>query len=339
MKKAIIITAIVTAVSLVCVIGFSIAAAAVGIPAAASQIGKVINGEIHIAGLDIGDIIADAFSDVDDAHFVADDKTTKTLDLTNVNQVEVKVDAARVEITPVEGNTANVTVETSGLKGKRTLKAEVNGESAVIESKYVFDNIVNVSGVTLTRVYIKLPQKQYNALTVKISAGDLTLKDTACGKLKLNLDAGNTTILNATADTMTISCSAGNVDVKTAQVTDVDIEADAGNVDLRDVKGKSLNVSVNAGNASMTGDSVFTDRIQAKVDMGNIDLQLSKDIGFTLNYKSDMGSFLNRFDGKTSIISSGNDSNDFISRKGTLEYLDGACEIDLDINMGNITIK
>ena len=341
MKKAIVITAVITMCSLLCVIGFGVAAVAIGVPVAAGQIGKIVNEDVYIAGVDVGQIIDRAFWDLDydNESFVADDSTSKTLDMTNVKRVELKVDAARVEITPVEGNTATVTVETFNLTTNRTLKADVSGDTARIESKYVYDNITSISGINRTRVYIKLPQKQYDKVLVTLNAGDLTIQDTACDELELSLNAGNTTIKNATADKITISCDAGNVDVKTASVTDMEIDVDAGNVDLRDVKGKTLNVSVNAGNASMTDDSLFTDKIDGKVDMGNIDLKLSKDIGFTLNYESDMGSFLNRFDGKVSMISSGNGSNDFISRKGTLEYLDGACDINLKINMGNITIK
>lgn len=341
MKKAIVIVAIVTMCSLLCVIGFGVAAVAIGVPVAAGQISKLINEDVHIVGMDVGQVIDRAFWDWDNDHasFVADDSTSKTLDMTNVKRVEIKVDAARVEIAPVSGNTATVTVETFNLTTRRTLKAEVSGDTAQIESKYMYDSISGLSGINRTKVYIKLPQKQYDKVLVTLNAGDLTIQDAVSAELGLKLNAGNTTIKNATADKITISCDAGNVDVKTASVTDMDIDVDAGNVDLRDVKGKTLNVSVNAGNASMTGDSLFTDKIDGEVDMGNIDLKLSKDIGFTLNYDSDMGSFLNRFDGKTSMISSGNDSNNFISRKGTLEYLDGACQINLKINMGNITIK
>ncbi len=343
MKKAVIITAIITMCSLIFVIGFGVAAVAVGVPVAAGQISRLIGEDIDIPGVNVGQIIDRAFWDWDSDNysynFVADDSTSKTLDMTNVQKVEIKVDAARVEILPTESNTATVTVETSSALGKRSLKVEASGSTATIESKLLTEKITGFSTINRTKVSIKLPKKQYAEVLVKLSAGDLTIQDTTCDKLELKLSAGNTTIKNATAEKMIIDCDAGNVDVKTAGVTDVDIDVDAGNVDLRDVKGKTLNVSVNAGNASMTGNSLFTNQIDGKVDMGNIDLKLSKDIGFTLKYESDMGSFLNQFDGKTSMTTSGNGSNNFMSRKGTLEYLDGACAVNLKINMGNITIK
>ncbi len=339
MKKAVIITAIVTVVSLLCVIGFGIAAVLMGLPVAADQIGRIIQGDRSIIGLNIGDFISEVFDGVDSSvSFVADDSQSKTLDLSGATRVEIRVDAARVEITPVQGNTATIRLDTAGVvRGKRSLRTEVSGNTAVIESRL---NGVSVgfTGITHTKLYISLPEKQYEEIMIKLSAGDLSVSNPNCKRLDLKLDAGNTTIKNALADSMILSCDAGNIDVKTATVGTVDIDVDAGNVDLRDVKGKTLNISVDAGNTSLTGNSAFTDAIDAELNMGNIDLKLAEDIGFTLAFEADMGSFLNRFAGKSEMTSFGMNTEDFVSQKGSFEYLDGACAINLKINMGNITI-
>ncbi|MFA9380601.1 MAG: hypothetical protein ACERKO_06025, partial [Acetanaerobacterium sp.] len=74
MKKAIIITAIVTVASLMCIIGFATIAVMKGVPIAAQEINRFIGYDWFIGGLDIGDIISEAIADVEfDGDFIADD--------------------------------------------------------------------------------------------------------------------------------------------------------------------------------------------------------------------------------------------------------------------------
>lgn len=341
MKKAVIITAVITVVSLLCAIGFGIAAAASGIPVAIAQINRFWDFDLHsvyqadeLVDRVIG-TIDDFTDDFGDATAPLDRNTTATLDMSNATRVSIQVDAAQVNILPGDGETATVEVETTSAPSRRTLNAIVSGDTAIIESR-IAKRSITLSEIVRTKVTVRLPQKTYETVCVEMDAGDLSTENVDCRSLTLSLDAGNAVVKNTTAEDMTVSCNAGNINLQNAALTALSVDVDAGNITLKDVTGETLDATANAGMVSMSGDSLFTKAIDAKVDMGNIELLLSKDLGFTLDYDAQMGNFLNRFDGKTTISSH---RGELVSQKGSLSYLDGACTISLKINMGNITIN
>ncbi len=316
MKKAIAITAIIAAVSLLCVIGFAVGAAAQGVP--------VVLDSIHgrIGNIDIGNLISQAINDEDVRlrfdDFTVKDSDKKTLDFSQVDTVNISVDAAKVIIEKTSGNTAEVLLETgNAIPAKRTLKAEVSGSSAVIESLYHNNGNFDVFNLTHTKVTIRLPEKNYSKIKLVLNAGDFSMEDAVSSNVNLELNAGNVNLNRVQGDDFTVTCNAGNIE-------------------LENVTGKTLRIENNAGNVEVRDDSRFTDKIDGSVNVGNITLRLPKDIGFELQYKAEMGSISNSFGGEDN----GHfDIDNPVSKSGTILYGDESCKITLNAEMGNIDIR
>lgn len=298
MKKAIIIVSIITVVSLLCVIGFAVAAAATGIPVILNNIPG------HIGNIKIGDFISDNFNhtavewDYNWDDFVAEESQTKTLDLSQIDTVDISVDAAKLEIVKTQGTTAEILLETSKAAwNHRTFKAEASGSTASIDVSYRDNVNLDLKGIAHTKVTIRLPEKNYKKLKLNLNAGDFSMDSINCDETEVDLNAGN--------------------------------------VEINNVSGKKLNITNNAGNAEIHEGCRFTDEIIAKVNAGNISLNIPKDSGFLIKYDCNMGTVMNHLSVDAEEDS---DRGEFISKSGTIKYKDESCKIRLSADVGNIDI-
>ncbi len=342
MKKAIAVVASITILSLLCVIGFGIAAVAMGLPFAMDRIDRYVDFKSFVPYVNVGEIVSETIGVITVDDFVADQNQKESLDFQNefldlngITKITIDVDAAKVEIKPITGDIANITVKSVGNTDyKRSLKAQINGKTAVIES-----HVNNFSSITLNRrttVLIELPVKNYDTLAVSLNAGDLSLDSVTCDDFSLKLNAGNMDVKNITAKRATLDSNAGNIEVKDIFAKTLEIDNDAGQVVVHSAKGDVLKIKDNAGNVVIKDGCTFSEEIEASVNMGNIDIKLSRDVGFTLSYNTTMGRFENSFNGE---ITQSKRSEGITSREGTFTYGDGSCKISLKADMGNITIQ
>lgn len=321
MKKAVIITSIITVISLLATIGFSMAIAVSGVQMVVNSdyqdIPDVAEGildifENFVPGIDIADELREEIRNgaseleeevKDGIENIAEGNIglgalimelsseenykhvilDKTFDLGELSDIDVNLDAGSVKIIKSE------TVD----KAKISIKSKVN---------YPFWTEARCdAGAGGLKIKAKADTNLHNSLLVTIA-----LPEKEYGKVDINLDAGNVLIDGLNADSY-------------------DINVDAGNIGVKDSKGNHIKTRVDAGNIYLDEGNRFAFNVKTEIDAGNISLKVPSDMGYTLNYDVDLGkAFL---------------GDDIISGQGSTIKGDGALQINIKADMGSVSVK
>lgn len=331
MKKAIIITSIIALASLLAVIGFGAAVAVSGaqmvIGADYSEVPKVAENIIGIIdsfvpGINISNsnlqsgienilngeqnFLEIMSEDEEDYDSVILEKTYEAEDFRDVS---VNIDVGNVRIVKASGDKVRVTVMTKKLFPIDKADCRIIGDKLCVDAQFP-SAIFNDNRIL---VKVELPEIEYN-------------------KIYANVDAGNAVIDDVSAYSITLDVDAGNANISNAKAKFLSADVDAGNVGLRNTSGKSFNAKVDAGNVNLADGSLFDGSIDISADCGNITLALPRDLGYSIDYKVQMGSFNNDTTGDGSFQAT-------FANKGTIYRFDRGTKIKLKADLGNITVK
>lgn len=303
MKKTIIITAIIFAVSAVLTVCFAVALGANGL-------NKLIFDENAIQRIenigeiidDIGDRIDDRFDnsfDIDGpSRLVTDEHIETTL---SKDTAVIGCDAAEITIVP-------------SADGKLSTDFSVYSYSKSNSGDYRVE-----TGRSGYDIYIsKTVKNSRNVAKVIVYVPD-TVKN-----LKIDAQAAEITIKDLTFDSIDISVNAGEVDIENTETN-------------------NCNVKVNAGEANLERNFTAKESVTVKVNAGEICYELPVSTNAVINYSVNVGSVdvEDGLHGYKAFDKDGN-SVTFPKKSGRLESSGGtgdALEVNLSVNTGNIEFE
>lgn len=320
MKKAVIITSIITVLALLCTIGFTVGVAVSGVTLVANsnlstipdsvmsildiveefvpaleiedELRAEIREEIENYDGNMGEVISGLFNEAFDESKYTNTILQKEYNASEISAIKLNLDLGSVKLVKADGDKAVVTVKSRGNFNfsdtdatlfNRTLSVKISGGP----SMFTKDDFEIANGVL---AIIALPEGAYSQLKADIDAGGIF------------------------------------IDGISARVIELDI--DAGNAEIRNTKGDVLIADVDAGNIVVGENNRFEQSIDIKADCGNVTLSLPADLGYFLNYKINMGSF-------TAEQPIGTDS----SLQGNYTNLGGGAQVDVKVDLGNVTLK
>ncbi|MCU6711700.1 DUF4097 domain-containing protein [Paenibacillus sp. J5C_2022] len=200
-----------------------------------------------------------------------------------VNQ-EYAFDMNQIENLNIESRSINVKIE----KGSGTSQAIVKLEGvatpsiakslkldskqsgnmlqleASLEDGWKIIQIVNVS------MTIELPEKQWNALDVKVGSSNINVNDVATGRIQTYAGSGNVSIIGATADNLDAKTGSGNIKAESVTGSHMTLKAGSGNIKLNRAEGKHIEAITSSGNISI--EEYLADTMNIRAISGGIDL-------------------------------------------------------------------
>lgn len=164
---------------------------------------------------------------------------------------------------------------------------------------------------------IKIPTGYALNIDFKLTAGNVELADGEYKNLTFNLAAGNIQADSVTAENLTVNLDAGNFQGENLTVTNKStLDLDAGNFEIENLTCPAIKAKLSMGN--FYTDKLVCDNVEAIVNMGNLQFNIVGDENdYTVKAQCKMG------------------SSNIKNRQGN----DPDKLIDLDVDMGNITVN
>lgn len=133
---------------------------------------------------------------------------------------------------------------------------------------------------------ITIPQDTLIDLSLKISAGNVSIEDMSFKALDMDISAGGVVLSNIKCDSLNVKDSAGTVEVENSVITDMKIKNSCGSVECGNVTVNTLDLDVSAGSINYSG--LINKKATLDVSAGSINMDLNQDEElFTVNGKGD----------------------------------------------------
>ena len=177
------------------------------------------------------------------------------------------------------------------------IKNEVSVEEGTLRIKRVdtrrwYEYILFSFGKTEITVY--LPETEYEALSVKASTGDITVRDTNASDLKIALSTGDVSLSGMKTGKATVTSSTGDISLKSISASgDIALTASTGNASVTDVTvSGELSIMRSTGNVTLT--NTQADTFTVETDTGNVRFSASdaKEIYVVTDTGNVKGTFL-----------------------------------------------
>lgn len=154
---------------------------------------------------------------------------------------------------PSENNTCRVECAEN-----ETVHYVVTTESSVLhirraDSRTVFSFFKFYRALRSEPVRVYLPQGAYKSLEVKVTSGDITLKDTSCGTLSLGTASGAVTLLNIKNESGgSIETASGKAQITNYKGDALEIGTASGKVSLENAECAALHINTASGGVDLT---------------------------------------------------------------------------------------
>ncbi len=205
-----------------------------------------------------------------------------------VTEVSVRLSTADVTFLPSDDGILRVECTTDEAN---CIVARAEGDVLIIEKSGTtpwYSHVgIDLGGETVT---VYLPEKAYTSVNVRLSTGDLTLKDISAEEIELELSTGKATLeniecrnLTSSASTgdieltgviseemMTIKRSTGNVTLVSCDAAELQIETGTGDVSLRDIGAEEIEFKLSTGKATL--ENIECRNLSTTATTGNIEL-------------------------------------------------------------------
>lgn len=235
----------------------------------------------------------------------------------------------------------SVTIEPS-LDDTIVVKCQVRGglkqeEEAASQQTFFKRFVAEVDGKTLrlisdlkmtqVNLVLALPQKEYEAIQLKLINGAITVRDTKANKFRFNSYNGNISLQHASFKYAKLESRNGTIDIKHVNGRDLEVETMNGRVYVdgvvEEIDAKSLN-----GHVTVTTKTVFASKIKAETIAGNVELYIPKN----MSLKGKLASNLGRIDVHLEDVVKHEEEQQFLMKSTTFEkeveqsqklYIDG----------------
>ena len=247
--------------------------------------------------------------------------------ISGVDVIEVDASGVGVTIVPHKGDSVDAELE-----GKGSVTVQKRGSTIHVD--YKRENSFGFFNFKNNKVTVYVPEDFNEKMVLNSGAGNIKFEGKSSHEpfqleeLTLKVGAGNITLKNIEAESFVGNIVSGNVRADYLVVGDGKFDLKSGNVNVKQFVGP-LEAKVTSGNftlemAEMTGD------VSVKVTSGRMDLELPKDADFTLNGK----------------VSSGNVSvrHPMTVVKETRSEVagtngDGTFSVDVQVTSGSMTVR
>ncbi|EST11503.1 DUF4097 family beta strand repeat-containing protein [Sporolactobacillus laevolacticus] len=227
----------------------------------------------------IGGIIV--FNTSDQFHPIKAHAQTKTASVHGVK--EISVDTSSIDVQIVKTKSDKLSAEVNGWGNKQmlqniefTMKREGNvlHLSASKEERYFM--------VTFgwTKLVVKVPDKEYDRITVDAGSGDLSVENLRAGHLSLTSGSGEISAKNnKSTGNFIVQTTSGDIDMQHNQArNEANVSANGGELTLSDLTAKSSRLETTSGDIDVQR---FSGSLIAQANSGEIEIksnQLSGDI-------------------------------------------------------------
>ena len=166
--------------------------------------------------------------------------------------------------------------------------AELSGDTLNISSPRTKKFIINVPMLTYknTRVEITLPEKEYEALTIKGGVGDIDLSDVKFGDITYETGTGDNDFKNVTCDTFNIANGTGDNKINNLTCNTFKFIAGTGDMTFSDIDCKGV-MDIESG----VGDTKITNTVLGGFDLntGTGDFEFEGTINGDITIDSGVG--------------------------------------------------
>ncbi|WP_157842787.1 DUF4097 domain-containing protein [Bacillus alkalisoli] len=211
---------------------------------------------------------------------------TDSAKVSGVDLIEVDASGVGVTIVPQKGDSVEAKLE-----GKGSVTVKKKGSTIMVD--YERERSFRWFSFKNNKVRVYIPEDYSESIALNSGAGNINFEGRSAAepfqldRLTLKVGAGNITLKNIEAESFEGNISAGNVRADYLVVGSGKFDLKSGNVNVKKYVGP-LEAKVTSGNftmemAKLTGD------VSVKVTSGRMDLELPKDADFTLNGKVTSG--------------------------------------------------
>lgn len=258
-------------------------------------IAGAMNGGINTAKRAIGNRFANMkLSSIDYSNMTPLD--SDTIDVTTVNNLDIELLAGDYIIETWDN--PQVGVQCYG--DNRSIYYSIENDVLKIVSEK--DNLL--SFITSADVTLYIPKgKTFSNVDIKLSAGELTVKNISVSNIKIYAEAGDCDVNGLTADIAEFGVGAGDIDAENIFINGGSASSSMGDLSLNGTINGDFNISVSMGDISIeTVDGANTYNYNYDLNMGDISIGTREMSGFsekssinnnalrTMNIECDMGS-------------------------------------------------
>ena len=200
-------------------------------------------------------------------------------------------------------------IEVIGENVSEDFIAELNGDTIEITSPKTRNFWLSLPMLTYksTKIEIRLPEKEYNALTMEDGVGDIDLTDAEFKEIKLNGGTGDCKINKISCGDIYIETGTGDLEVKDVKCSSCQFIAGTGDTKIHDIDTDKSELFVKCGTGDLeikkavtgglkinngTGDTEFSGTVNGNIDIetgaGDLELALTNpetDFGKSGKYK------------------------------------------------------
>ncbi len=131
----------------------------------------------------------------------------------------------------------------------------------------IWDELLGIDNEKI--IFIYLPEKEYESITLKAAAGDVEIDGLKIKNLTAELKAGSFDIKNILIESGEIKCEAGEVEIDDSTLNNSNIYASVGSIDIEKSKLKNVNLEAKLGDIDVN-DCEY-DGGSMRVNLGSIE--------------------------------------------------------------------
>lgn len=191
------------------------------------------------------------------------------------NKIEIDAQSYPVKILKSNDARAHVRLRTYG---NHDVKLGTVGDTFKITEKYepkkpvnvdlsIWDELLDIDNEK--SIYLYLPEKEYESINLKATAGDVEIDGLKVKNLTAKLKAGSLELRNFSIESGNIKCSAGDLEIENSILNNTDIYASVGSIEIGKSKLKNVNLEAKIGDIDVS--HCEYDGGSMRVQLGSID--------------------------------------------------------------------
>ncbi|WP_028506033.1 DUF4097 family beta strand repeat-containing protein [Ruminococcus sp. FC2018] len=254
--------------------------------------------------------------------YIKSENLSKVQEISDIKDLEFEFDSSTIDISRSSDNNIHVEIENAP-EGVYKFDAQ-DGKFSIHRKKFV--SLIKWSGISnipflkdiypQAKISVKIPDGQYGKISIKNTAGDLTITDAlSCEEIEIDNGVGKLTANGIKANRSEIDNGVGEVTLKNCDLGDADVDNGVGEVSITDSTLKKTELDNGVGEINLSAEV-------------NGDMDIDNGVGdIQIKLKGDAQDY--KFKG----------DDDGVKIKGSKDSDDAKYKVKLDNGLGDIKIE
>ncbi len=198
--------------------------------------------------------------------------TSRTYDITETfRNITVKSTTADILLIPSDNNLCRVECYEKEA-ARHTVEVRNHTLTITITEELQIENLLSISSSN-PRITIYLPKGEYGDLSIRLTTGDVTVRDITQEEVLVNLTTGKLLMEDVTADSMDFSVNTGSISLKDIQCAGtISTQSTTGKVHLTDIRCSNLHSQGRTGDI-LLHHVIASEECSVKRTSGDIELE------------------------------------------------------------------